>query len=100
MKGKPRLFAALAPVLAWDLAFAAHGERGSQLPEEEKDFPVEPKPPREVLLDALLELREGLEELELPNQERALRVLAGAMRTASIACRLGRGRPSGRLAPK
>jgi hypothetical protein len=63
---------------------------------------VEPKPPREVLLDALPELRDGLEELELPNHDRELELLVfvGASRTASIAVKLGRGRPSGRLAPK
>ena len=63
---------------------------------------MEPNPPRDVLLEALPELRETLEALELPNEEREPELLVRAVprRTASIACGLGRGRPSGRLAPK
>jgi hypothetical protein len=64
---------------------------------------VEPKPPRELLLDEWdeVEEREALEELEPElNQERDDELLPGLSRTASIAFALGRGRPSVRLGPK
>ena len=67
---------------------------------------MEPKPPRDVLLDEWdeLEEREALDELEPGvNQERDEdddELLPEARRTASIAFALGRGRPSVRLGPK
>ena len=68
---------------------------------------MEPKPPRDVLLDEWDEVeeeREALEELEPElNQERDEdddEPLPGLRRTASIAFALGRGRPSVRLGPK
>jgi hypothetical protein len=67
---------------------------------------VEPKPPRDVLLDEWdeVEEREALEGLEPElNQERDEdddEPLAELRRTASIAFGLGRGRPSVRLGPK
>jgi len=67
---------------------------------------VEPKPPRDVLLDVCdeLEEREKLEGLEPErNQERDEdddEPLAELRRTASIAFALGLGRPSVRLGPK
>jgi len=82
-----------------------------QLPEEDIERPVEPKPPRDVLpeeCDADDEDREDDEDDENqeperePNQERDAEAEepAAATWTASIACALGRGRPSGKLAPK
>ena len=67
---------------------------------------MEPKPPRDVLLDEWdeVEEREALEELEPElNQERDEdddELLPELRRTASIAFALGRGRPSVRLGPK
>lgn len=67
---------------------------------------MDPKPPRDVLLDEWdeVEEREALEELEPElNQERDEdedELLPGLRRTASIAFALGRGRPSVRLGPK
>ena len=82
-----------------------------QLPEEDIERPVEPKPPRDVLPDECDEDEEVREDDEdddnhdperEPNQERDVEdeVPVGARRTASIACALGRGLPSGKLAPK
>lgn len=64
---------------------------------------MEPKPPRELLLDEWdeVEEREAVEALEPElNQERDDELLPGLRRTASIAFALGRGRPSVRLGPK
>lgn len=65
---------------------------------------MDPKPPRDVLLDEWdeVEEREALEELEPDlNQERDEdELLPELRRTASIAFALGRGRPSVRLGPK
>ncbi|TAK42329.1 MAG: hypothetical protein EPO29_06665 [Betaproteobacteria bacterium] len=72
-----------------------------QLPEDEADRPLEPKPPREVLLlEDEREVEDDDEDQVLGRELNQAREpededVVPATRTASIAWALGRGRPSG-----